>query len=85
MCSNYPGVKLEPALEIEKDKIEHCHHMLTSSTQLKNRSFHVVEGTRTSSKSQKMKKLHVQSVQNYCFSSSNMQVYDVPVAVVMVA
>ena len=29
--------------------------MLTSSTQLQNRSFHVVEGTRTSSKCQKMK------------------------------
>ena len=32
-----------------------CHHMLTSSTQLQNRSFHVVERTRTSSKCQKMK------------------------------
>ena len=29
--------------------------MLTSSTQLQNRSFHVVERTRTSSKCQKMK------------------------------
>ena len=32
-----------------------CHHMLTSSTQLQNSSFHVVERTRTSSKCQKMK------------------------------
>ena len=32
-----------------------CHHMLTSSTQLQKRSFHVVERTRTSSKCQKMK------------------------------
>ena len=32
-----------------------CHHMLTSSTQLQNRSFHVVERTRTSTKCQKMK------------------------------
>ena len=32
-----------------------CHHMLTMSTQLQNRSFHVVERTRTSSKCQKMK------------------------------
>ena len=31
-----------------------CHHMLTSSIQLQNRSFHVVERTRTSSKCQKM-------------------------------
>ena len=40
-----------------------CHHMLTSSTQLQNRSFHVVERTRTSAKCPKMK-MHVQSVQN---------------------
>ena len=32
-----------------------CHHMLTSSTQLRNRSFHVVERTRTSPKCQNMK------------------------------
>ena len=39
----------------EKAKLNICHHMLTSSTQLQNRSFHVVERTRTSSKCQKMK------------------------------
>ena len=52
MCSNYPGIKLKPAL---KTKLNICHHMLTSSTQLQNKSFHVVERTRTSSKCQKMK------------------------------
>ena len=36
-------------------KLSICHHMLTSSTQLQNRSFHVVERTRTSTKCQKMK------------------------------
>ena len=36
-------------------KLNICHPMLTSSTHLKNRSFHVVERTRTSSKCQKMK------------------------------
>ena len=57
MCSNYPGIKLEPALAVghKKTKLNICHHMLTSSTQLQNRSFHVVERTRTSSKCQKMK------------------------------
>ena len=35
-----------------KTKLNICHHMLTSSTQLQNRSFHVVERTRTSSKCQ---------------------------------
>ena len=28
--------------------------------------------------------MHVQSVQNYCFSSSNMQIYDVLAAIVVV-
>ena len=37
-------------------KLNICHPMLTSSTHLKKRSFHVVERTRTSSKCQKMKK-----------------------------
>ena len=39
----------------KKTKINICHHMLTSSTQLQNRSFHVTERTRMSSKCQKMK------------------------------
>ena len=39
----------------KKRKINICHHMLTSSTQLQNSSFHVVEKTRTSSKRQKKK------------------------------
>ena len=39
----------------KKTKLNICHHMLTSSTQLQNRSFHVVERTRTSSKCQKLK------------------------------
>ena len=39
----------------KKTKLNICHHMLTSSTQLQNRSFHVVERTITSSRCQKMK------------------------------
>ena len=39
----------------KKTKLNICHHMLTSSTQLQTRSFHVVERTRTSSKCQKKK------------------------------
>ena len=38
----------------KKKKLNICHHMLKSSTQLPNRSFHVVERTRMSSKCQKM-------------------------------
>ena len=39
----------------KRTKLNICHHMLTSSTHLQNRSFHVVERTKTSSKCQKMK------------------------------
>ena len=39
----------------ENTKLNICHHMLTSSIQLQNRSFHVVERTRTSLKCLKMK------------------------------
>ena len=39
----------------KKTKLNICHHMLSSSTQLQNRSFHVIERTRTSSECQKMK------------------------------
>ena len=39
----------------KKIKLNICHRMLASSTQLQNRSFHVVERTRTSTKCQKMK------------------------------
>ena len=39
----------------KKTKLNICHHMLTSSTQQQNRSFHVLERARTSSKCQKMK------------------------------
>ena len=40
---------------MDKTKLNICHYMLTSSTQLQKRSFHVIERTRTSSKCQKMK------------------------------
>jgi len=55
MCSNYPGIKLEPKLGHKKTKLNICHHMLTWSTHQQNRSFHVVERTGTSTKCQKMK------------------------------
>ena len=40
----------------QKTKLNICHHRFTLSTQLQNRSFHVVERTRTSTKCQKMKR-----------------------------
>ena len=53
MCPTYPGSKLEPALQ--RKILNICHHVLTSSSQLQNRSFHVVERTRTSAECPKMK------------------------------
>ena len=55
MCSNYPGIKLEPTFETLEDKIEHlssCAYVVHTTA---NKSFHVVERRRTSSKCQKMK------------------------------
>ena len=48
-------LNLNQRLGHKKTKLNICHHMLTSSTQLQNRSIYVVEKTRTSSKCQKMK------------------------------
>ena len=55
MCPNVLELIWNQRLGHKKTKLKICHHMLTSSTQLQNRSFHVVERTRTSSKCQKMK------------------------------
>ena len=49
------GLNWNQRLGHKKTKLNICHHMLTSSTQLQNRSFHVEERTRTSSKCQKIK------------------------------
>ena len=49
------GLNWNQRLGHKKTKINICHGMLTSSTQLQNISFDVVERTRTSSKCQKMK------------------------------
>ena len=51
----------------KKAKLNICHHMLTSSTQLQNRSFHVEERTRTSSKCQKVKKCTCKACKNTVF------------------
>ena len=50
-----------------KTKLNICHHMLTSSTQLQNKSFHVIERTRTSSKCQKLKKCTCKACKNTVF------------------
>ena len=67
----------------KKTKLNNCHHMFTSSTQLQNRSFHVVERTRTSSKCQKMKNARAKRAK-ILFFIVKMQICGVFVAVVVV-
>ena len=50
-----------------RTKLNICHHMLTSSTQLQNRSFHVIERTRKSSKCQEMKNTRAKHVKPLFF------------------
>ena len=50
----------------EKTKLNVCHLMLTSSTQVQNRSFHVVERTRTFQNVKRLK-MHVQACKNTVF------------------
>ena len=55
----------------KKTKLNVCHHMLTSSTQLQNWSFHVIERTRTSTKCQKMKNARAKRAKIQFFISNN--------------
>ena len=55
--------------------------MLTSSTQLQNRSFHDVERTRTAAKCQKMKNARAKRAKLFFFS---LHICDVRVTVVIV-
>ena len=60
-----------------------CRRMLTSSTQLPNKSFHVVERRmRVSVKRTKMEKVRAKRAK-LLFSLLNMQIYDVLLAVVV--
>ena len=70
----------------KKTKLNIFRHMLTSSSQLQNRLFHVVERTRTSSKCQKMKTARAKRAKRakILFLLSNMQICGLFVAVVVV-
>ena len=88
MSSNNPGIKLEAELYRldKKTKLNICHHniMLTASAQLQNRSFNVVERTRTSAKFPKIKNVCATHAK-LLFSLSNMEICEVLIAVVAVA
>ena len=56
MCSKYSGIRLELVSGLEmRQKLKISRLVLTSSTQRQNRSFHVVESTRTAMKCTKIK------------------------------
>ena len=68
MCSNYPGSKLEPALQRQEDKMEHLSsYAHVVHTTLQNRSFHVLERTRKSLKCRKMKNACAKSAKRLFF------------------
>ena len=83
MCSNYPRTKLKPALQRKKvkKKLNICHHVLTSSTQLQEQVISCRVKNENVCEMSKNEKMHVQRVQNYCFSLSNMQICHVLVAI----
>ena len=58
MRLDYPGLNWKQRFRDKKTKLNICHHMLTSYTQLQNWSFHVVERTRKSSKCEKKNEMH---------------------------
>ena len=79
--SPYHASRINPLPPSKKKKWNICHHMLTSSTQLQNRSFQVVERTRTCTKCQKMKNARAKRAK---MMLSNMQICGVFVAVIVV-
>ena len=64
----------------KRTKLNICHHMLTSFTQLQNRSFHVMESTRRSARCPRMKNARAKRAK-LLFSLSNMQICDVLVII----
>ena len=82
MSFNYFGVKLEPLLQKLENKFE---HLSSYAHVVHTTAIHVISRRRKNEnvfKMSKNEKLHVQSVQNYCFLLSNMQIIDILVAVV---
>ena len=68
----------------KKTKLNTCRHMLTPSTQLQNRSFDVIERTRTSRKCQRMKNARAKRAKILFFivKYANLLVFVVVVVVV---
>ena len=72
------------SLREKKAKLNICHHILTYlSTQLQNRSFHLVEKNENVCKMSKNKKCRFKAYKSFFFALSNMQVCKVLVAIVV--
>ena len=71
MCSNFLEQKRTLRFRVKKTKFNISYHMPTSSPQLENWSFHVVERTRTSAKRTKMENARAMRAK-LCFSLSKM-------------
>jgi len=83
ICCNFPGNKLEQDLQKYADKIEHLSSRLRCPHSCKTSLF-TSSRERERLKNVQKWKVHVQSVKNYCFSLSNMQICDVLAVVVLV-
>ena len=83
MCSNYPGIKLEPALGTLEDKIEHlssyAHVAHTTAKQVISRR----RKNENVFKMSKDEKCTCKACKNTFFSLSNIQICKVFVAVVV--
>ena len=78
------GLNWNQRLEHNKKKLNICHHMLMSSTQLQNSSFHVVEKTRMSTNCQKNEKGTCKACKNTVFHCQICKFEGVYVAVLVV-
>ena len=78
------GLNWNQRLGHNKKKLNICHHMLTSSTQLQNSSFHVVERTRMSTNCQKNEKGTCKACKNTVFHCQICKFEGVYVAVLVV-
>ena len=78
------GLNGNQRLGHNKKKLNICHRMLTSSTQLQNSSFHVVERTRMSTNCQKNEKCTCKACKNTVFHCQICKFEGVYVAVLVV-
>ena len=80
--SNYPGIKFVSAVWRQEEKNKICRHVLTLSISIPNKSFLVVDRTRTAAKWTK-KKIPRGKRTKFLFFRRYLQICDVVIAVVV--